>query len=114
MQEFISNFDDISTCKFDYPLIIIVDILLKLRAEGDPNFKVDFHVNFTQIELIARDMQHVKEYDFELVVFKFEGNCFFTTKSLFHKLQETVLYQGLTLFIEFDNDEHPRLQNAVL
>jgi len=35
----------------------IVDILIKLRSESDPNFKVDFHVNFSTIELIARDVR---------------------------------------------------------
>lgn len=95
--DFLANFDEMVT----------FDILLKLRAEGDPMFKVDFHVNFTQIELIARDMSQIKEYDFELVVFKFEANCFFTTKSLFHKLQETVILTcTLTFTIESDNNEH--------
>lgn len=37
-------------------LLCIVDVLIKLRAEDDPNFKVDFHVNFSTIELIARDV----------------------------------------------------------
>jgi hypothetical protein len=82
--------------------------LLKLRAEGDPKFKVDFHVNFNQIELIARDMSQIKEYDFELLVFKFEANCFFTTKSLYHKLQETVIFITYDC-IEFDNNEHQRV-----
>jgi hypothetical protein len=35
-------------------------------------------------------MSQIKEYDFEIVVFQFEGNAFFTTNALFHKLQETV------------------------
>jgi hypothetical protein len=35
-------------------------------------------------------MNQIKEYDFEIVVFQFEGNAFFTTNALFHKLQETV------------------------
>lgn len=63
-------------------------------------------------------MSQIKEYDFELVVFKFEANCFFTTKSLFHKLQETVTpknphYNDICT-IEFDNDEYSWVQNAVL
>jgi len=29
--------------------------LIKLRSKDDPNFKVDFHVDFSTIELIARD-----------------------------------------------------------
>ena len=33
----------------------------------------------------------VKEYDFEIVVFKFEESCFFTTRSLYYKLLETNL-----------------------
>ena len=65
--------------------------MIKLRAEGEPNFKVDFHVNFNQLEFVARDMSQVKEYDFEIVVFKFEENCFFTTRSLYYKLLETNL-----------------------
>ncbi|CDW85348.1 UNKNOWN [Stylonychia lemnae] len=44
-EAFLDKFDGFST----------FDILIKLRAEGDPNFKVDFHVNFSTIELIARD-----------------------------------------------------------
>ena len=79
--DFLASFDELST----------FDILLKLRADDDSKFKVDFHVNFTQIELIARDMQQIKEYDFELLVFNFGANYFFTTKSLYHKLQETVM-----------------------
>ena len=98
IEEFLGNFDELAT----------FDILLKLRAEGDPKFKVDFHVNFNQIELIARDMSQIKEYDFELVVFKFEANCFFTTKSLYHKLQETVIFISYDC-IEFDNNEHQRV-----
>ena len=35
---------------------MIVDILIKLRAEDDSAFKVDFHVDFSQIELIAKDV----------------------------------------------------------
>ena len=65
------------------------DILLKLRAEGDPKFKVDIHVDFSSLEFIARDMSQIKEYNFEIVVFKFETESFFTTKALYHKLQET-------------------------
>lgn len=51
-------------------------------------------------------MSQVREYDFEIVVFKFE-NCFFTTKALFYKLQETVRL-GLCVLrsIESDNIEH--------
>lgn len=33
----------------------------------------------------------MKEYDFEIVVFKFDENCFFTTRSLYYKLLETNL-----------------------
>jgi hypothetical protein len=102
--EFLGNFDELAT----------FDILLKLRAEGDPKFKVDFHVNFNQIELIARDMSQIKEYDFELVVFKFEANCFFTTKSLYHKLQETVSNAYYRDCIEFDNNEYQRVQDELL
>ena len=64
---------------------MLVDILIKLRANDDPKFKVDFHVDFSSIEFIARDISLIKEYDFEMVFFKFE-NCFFTTKALFYKL----------------------------
>ena len=76
----------------------IVDVLIKLRALNDPTFKVDFHVDFSSIELIARDviciflskqMNQIKEYDFEIVVFRI-ANCYFTTRALFYKLQETV------------------------
>ena len=91
--DFLASFDELST----------FDILLKLRAEDDPKFKVDFHVNFTQIELIARDMQQIKEYDFELLVFNFGANYFFTTKSLYHKLQETVISQ-YNCFNDFEID----------
>ena len=80
-EDFMNSFEDIST----------FDILIKLRAEGEPNFKVDFHVNFNQLEFLARDMSQVKEYDFEIVVFKFDENCFFTTRSLYYKLLETNL-----------------------
>ena len=34
-----------------------VDILLKLRDEADESFKVDFHVDFSSLELIARDVR---------------------------------------------------------
>ena len=63
--------------------------MIKLRSESDPAFKVDFHVDFSQLEYIANDLALVKEYDFELVVFQFEPNQFFTTRALYHKLQET-------------------------
>lgn len=35
----------------------IVDVLIKLRAKNDPGFKVDFHVDFSNMELIARDVR---------------------------------------------------------
>lgn len=35
-------------------------------------------------------MSQVREYDFELVVFKF-GDLYYTSKALFYKLQETVI-----------------------
>jgi hypothetical protein len=38
-------------------LPITVDILLKLRDEADESFKVDFHVDFSSLELIARDVR---------------------------------------------------------
>lgn len=41
----------------------IVDILIKLRAVDDPKFKVDFHVDFSQIEFIARDVSHYLDAD---------------------------------------------------
>jgi hypothetical protein len=36
--------------------ICIVEILLKLRAHDDESFKVDFHVDFSTIEYIAKDV----------------------------------------------------------
>eukprot|EP00347_Sterkiella_histriomuscorum_P023185 403335625 len=90
--EFLEQFESLSTCNNQLITLIssLVDVLIKLRALHDPQFKVDFHVNFQNLELIARDMSQVREYDFELVVFKFE-NLFYTTNALFHKLQETNL-----------------------
>jgi hypothetical protein len=46
------------TCNSLTPsLNLTVDILIKLRAVGDPKFKVDFHVDFSQIEFIAKDVR---------------------------------------------------------
>jgi hypothetical protein len=36
--------------------VFIVEILLKLRAHDDESFKVDFHVDFSTIEYIAKDV----------------------------------------------------------
>ena len=41
-------------------------------------------------------MSQVKEYDFEIVVFKFDENCYFTTRSLYYKLLETNLITART------------------
>ena len=53
-------------------------------------------MNFSQLEFLARDMAHVKEYDFEIVAFKFDENCYFTTRSLYYKLLETNLITART------------------
>ena len=65
-------------------------------------------------------MSQVREYDFELVVFKFE-NLFYTTKALFHKLQETVSsrlpkirFKKLSSYLESDKLECPRYKSAFL
>lgn len=51
------QFNAFSSCKDQiFFLINLDDILLKLRAVGDPTFKVDFHVDFSTIEFIARDV----------------------------------------------------------
>lgn len=54
---FIKQFNMMNTCKLGTDSYIIVEVLMKLRAVGDPNFKVDFHVDFSSIEFIARDVR---------------------------------------------------------
>jgi|LauGreDrversion4_2_1035121.scaffolds.fasta_scaffold383026_1 hypothetical protein len=37
--------------------MLVVDILIKLRDEDDPKFKVDFHVDFSTMEFIGKDVR---------------------------------------------------------
>jgi hypothetical protein len=50
-REFNDRFESLST----------FDILIKLRARDDAKFKVDFHVDFSQIELVAKDVRNTYE-----------------------------------------------------
>jgi hypothetical protein len=57
-----TNNSKINLILFHHVLTIIhiyfklVEVLLKLRCEDDPTFKVDFHVDFSSIEYVAKDV----------------------------------------------------------